>query len=55
MGVIGFDAFEQVQRAPYDTQPELGLLEFMKFISKFLGKKIWSGKCHIMSYENIAF
>ena len=37
MGVIGFDAFELVQRAPYDSQPEPGLLEFMKFISKILG------------------
>jgi hypothetical protein len=40
MGVLNLDGFESVKTAPYDPQPEPGLLEFLKFVSRVLGTLI---------------
>ena len=40
IGVLGLDSFQDVEKAPYDPQPEPGLLEFIRHIGRFLGTLI---------------
>lgn len=53
VGVIGMDRFDEVEKAVYDSQPEPGLLEFLKHVGRILGTLI-DKKCKKISLANVA-
>lgn len=53
IGVIGMDGFDAVEKAPYDVQPEVGLLEYFKHVGRILGTLI-DKKKKKLSMQNVA-